>query len=75
MFDWGAAQEIVLWVVGGVLLILFILQQGFTIGTTDSERIFPAQFLRHRLIWILFALMCAAATCVFVSRSVSLFCR
>ncbi|KAJ5177213.1 uncharacterized protein N7482_003090 [Penicillium canariense] len=66
MFSWGAAKEIALWVVGGLLLILFILQQIFTIGTTDLERIFPVQFLRHPLMWILFSLMCAASTCVFV---------
>lgn len=67
LYDWGAGQEIALWVVGGVLLLLFALQQRFTIGTTDTERIFPADFLRQPLMWLLFALMCSASTCVFVS--------
>ncbi|KAJ5664907.1 uncharacterized protein N7477_007355 [Penicillium maclennaniae] len=66
LFDWAAGQEITLWVVGGVLLLLFVLQQRFTIGTTDTERIFPADFLRQPLMWLLFALMCSASTCVFV---------
>lgn len=68
LFDWAAGQEIALWVVGGVLLLLFALQQRFTIGTTDAERIFPADFLRQPLMWLLFALMCSASTCVFVSN-------
>jgi hypothetical protein len=68
LFDWAAGQEIALWVVGGVLLLLFALQQRFTIGTTDTERIFPADFLRQPLMWLLFALMCSASTCVFVSE-------
>lgn len=67
LYDWGTGQEIALWVVGGVLLLLFALQQRFTIGTTDTERIFPADFLRQPLMWLLFALMCSASTCVFVS--------
>ena len=68
LFDWNAPQEIVLWVVGGALLLAFILQQRFAIGTTDNERIFPADLLRSPLMWILFALMCCASTCVFVSK-------
>lgn len=68
LFNWAAGQEIALWVVGGLLLLLFALQQRFTIGTTDTERIFPADFLRQPLMWLLFALMCSASTCVFVSE-------
>ncbi|KAJ5586729.1 uncharacterized protein N7459_002494 [Penicillium hispanicum] len=66
LYDWNARQEIALWAVGGVLLLVFVLQQRFTVGTTDTERIFPADLLRFPLMWILFALMCAASTCVFV---------
>lgn len=68
LYDWSAGQEIALWVVGGFLLLAFALQQRFTIGTTDVERIFPADLLRFPLMWLLFALMSAASTCVFVSR-------
>lgn len=67
LYDWGAGQEIALWVVGGVLLLVYVLQQRLTIGTTDTERIFPADFLRFPLMWLHFALLCAASTCVFLS--------
>jgi len=67
LFAWGAGREIALWVVGGVMLLLFGLQQAFKIGTTSQERIFPGDLLRMPIMWLLFALMCAASTCVFVS--------
>lgn len=67
IFAWDSGREIALWVVGGVVLLLFVLQQAFTVGTTDTERVFPADFLRMPLMWLLFCLMCCAATCVFVS--------
>lgn len=67
IFAWDSDREIALWVVGGVILLLFVVQQAFTVGTTDTERVFPPDFLRMPLMWLLFCLMCCAATCVFVS--------
>ncbi|KAJ5536079.1 major facilitator superfamily transporter [Penicillium frequentans] len=66
LFAWAAGREIALWVVGGVMLLLFGLQQAFKIGTTTQERIFPGDLLRMPIMWLLFALMCAASTCVFI---------
>ncbi|KAJ5947957.1 major facilitator superfamily transporter [Penicillium verhagenii] len=66
LYSWGAGQEIALWVVAGVLLLVFSLQQLFWIGTSRHERIFPADFLRAPIMWLLFVLMCCAATCVFI---------
>ncbi|KAF2195913.1 MFS general substrate transporter [Zopfia rhizophila CBS 207.26] len=66
MYDWDDGRQIALWTVGGALLLVFGLQQAFAVGTTFEQRIFPADFLRMRVMWILFALMNAAATCVFV---------
>lgn len=66
VYDWADGREIALWVVGGVLLLFFGIQQAFAIGTTYKRRIFPADFLRKRIMWILYILMSAAATCVFV---------
>ncbi|OQE23756.1 hypothetical protein PENSTE_c008G04708 [Penicillium steckii] len=66
LFAWGSGREIALWVVGGVILLLFIVQQAFHIGTTYAERVFSADFLRKPLMWLLFTLMACAGTCVFV---------
>ncbi|KAJ5398185.1 hypothetical protein N7509_006298 [Penicillium cosmopolitanum] len=66
IFAWDSGREIALWVVGGVVLLLFILQQAFSVGTTETERVFPADFLNMPLMWLLFCLMSCAATCVFV---------
>ncbi len=73
LYDWGDGRQITLWVVGGALLLLFGVQQKFGIGTNKVWRIFPADFLRMPIMWILFALMNAAATCVFVSHPCALF--
>ena len=69
LYAWNDGREIALWAVGGVLLLLFAVQQAFAIGTTIEKRIFPADFLRMKIMWILFALMNAAATCVFVCNA------
>ncbi|KAH8585515.1 major facilitator superfamily domain-containing protein [Bisporella sp. PMI_857] len=66
LYAWNDGREIALWTVGGVLLLVFALQQRFIIGTTIKERIFPADFLKMKIMWLLFALMNAAATCVFI---------
>ncbi|KAF4635653.1 hypothetical protein G7Y89_g2452 [Cudoniella acicularis] len=68
LYAWNDGREIALWTVGGFLLLLFGLQQAFKIGTTFEQRIFPADFLRMKIMWVLFALMNAAATCVFFVR-------
>lgn len=66
MFDWMGGSFGLLF--GGLmLLILFMMQQLDSCGTTSNERIFPCHLL-NRWMFILFLLMSAAATCVFVSR-------
>jgi hypothetical protein len=69
LYNWNDGREVALWTVGGVLLLLFALQQRFKIGTNFKERIFPADFLTMKIMWLLFALMNAAATCVFVCNA------
>lgn len=71
LYSWSAGQEIALWTVGGILLVGFTLQQRFKIGTTERQRIFPADFLQKPIMWLLFTLMCAASTCVVVSDPLS----
>jgi hypothetical protein len=52
---WSSGPTIAVWVVWGVLLILFILQQTFFIFTNAEERLFPLHLLKSRalvLVWV-----------------------
>ena len=53
-YAWNSATVIALWAVTGVCLIAYILQQVFTIFTTEDNRIFPVHFLKSRTIVLLF---------------------
>lgn len=46
LYAWNSGQNIALFVVGGVLLMAFALQQRLAWLTTTSERIFPTHFLK-----------------------------
>ena len=50
----------------GAILVIFILTQYFVVFTTKESRIFPAQFLRHRSMLLLYFGTSAAATTLFV---------
>jgi hypothetical protein len=68
-YDWKEGLAYIPWIITALLGGLFITQQLFCIGTTPSERIVQCQFISQRLMLLLFTLMAAASTCVFVSRS------
>lgn len=53
-FAWNSTTSIVLWVVFGVCLIAFVLQQGLKVFTTDEHRIFPVHFLKSRILILLY---------------------
>jgi MFS family permease len=60
---WNDGAVIALFVVFGTLLLAFILQQAFAIGTTKHNRLFPAHLLASRS-QVLLAIATAAATAV-----------
>lgn len=66
-YDWKEGLAYVPWIITASSCGLFITQQLFCIGTTPSERIVQCQFIGQRLMLLLFTLMAAASTCVFVS--------
>ena len=66
LYDWNSGRIIGLFVVSGVLFILFGLQQTFAVFTTMDRRIFPVHFLRRRTLVLLFALTAAAITALMV---------
>ncbi|KAI9756580.1 MAG: hypothetical protein M1815_003296 [Lichina confinis] len=66
LYDWNSGRIIALFVVSGVLFIVFGLQQTFAVWTTMDRRIFPVHFLRRRTLVLLFALTAAAVTTLMV---------
>ncbi|OTA99736.1 hypothetical protein M426DRAFT_268835 [Hypoxylon sp. CI-4A] len=59
LYAWNSGQIIALFVLWGVLMIVFALQQVFSIFTTPANRIFPVHFLKNWNAVLLF--FCAAA--------------
>lgn len=63
IWAWDSAASIVTWVVFGLVLIAWAVQQVFCIFTTEEERAFPVHILaRYRLIPIWVASGCAGAS-------------
>ncbi|KAL8897231.1 MAG: hypothetical protein Q9192_002685 [Flavoplaca navasiana] len=60
LYTWQSGRIVSLFVVAGVLLIAFMLQQKFVIMTQPSSRIFPLDFLFNKEAVLLFVLGCAA---------------
>ncbi|KAI1075118.1 major facilitator superfamily domain-containing protein [Whalleya microplaca] len=59
VYAWNSGQTIALFVVAGVLLIAFAVQQSFVLFTSTPNRIFPVHFMRNWNAILLF--LCAAA--------------
>lgn len=66
LYDWNSGQIIALFVVSGVLFIIFGLQQSFTVLTTLANRLFPCHFLRNHNTIMLFACASAVNTAGFI---------
>ena len=53
-YAWNSGASIALWVVWGLTLVAYILQQYFAIFTTPDRRIFPGHFLKSRTMLLLY---------------------
>jgi hypothetical protein len=62
---WGDGRTIALFVVCGVMLLLFMAQQYFAVLTTPERRIFPIHFLKSRTMIILYACTACGSTAMF----------
>ena len=60
-WPWKSGQSIALWIIWGLFLICFIVQQGFSIFTTPDHRLFPVHFLRSRTMVLLYIATAATA--------------
>ncbi|KAI0798852.1 putative MFS drug efflux transporter [Xylaria sp. FL0064] len=65
VYAWSSAKIIALFVVFGVLTILFVLQQVFTVFTTVETRLFPLHFLKMPIMLSQAAVVVASATASF----------
>ncbi|KAF2138174.1 uncharacterized protein K452DRAFT_277993 [Aplosporella prunicola CBS 121167] len=66
LYSWDSGEIIALFVVAGVLWIAFGVQQGLTLFTTATERMFPVQFLKNKETILLFICATACNCAVFV---------
>lgn len=66
VYAWNSGRIIGLFVTSGICFTLFALQQAFTLLTTKDRRIFPVQFLKSKIMIILFAETSAASTTTFL---------
>ncbi|GIJ88158.1 hypothetical protein Asppvi_007075 [Aspergillus pseudoviridinutans] len=64
---WGSGQSIALFVVSGILFILFGIQQSFYILCNEQNRLFPIHFLKRRSLLLLFILNTSASSGLFIS--------
>ncbi|KAJ5174069.1 Major facilitator superfamily domain general substrate transporter [Penicillium coprophilum] len=67
LYPWDSGQTIALFVVSGVLWIIFGLQQGFNIATTVERRILPIHLFTQKEPILLFICCAAVGTVSYVS--------
>ncbi|TEA21332.1 Efflux pump patC [Colletotrichum sidae] len=70
MYAWNSGSEIALFVVAGVLFVLFGIQQAYCIGTTKARRLFPVELIvskkYYRTIILMFFVTAAGGCAIFV---------
>ncbi|EAW13722.1 putative MFS drug efflux transporter [Aspergillus clavatus NRRL 1] len=64
---WDSARSIALFVVAGVLFIIFGVQQTFYIFCNEQNRLFPIHFFKRRSLVLLFILNTCASSGLFIS--------
>jgi hypothetical protein len=58
---WNTAGPIALWVLFGLSLTSYVLQQSFSVFTTPERRLFPVQFTRSRTLMLMYFTTAASA--------------
>ncbi|KAJ8065326.1 hypothetical protein OCU04_006016 [Sclerotinia nivalis] len=66
VYTWNSGRIIGLFISAGVLLLLFVIQQAWAIGTTKSRRLFPVHFLRSPILVMMFFTTASASCAIFV---------
>ena len=67
LYDWNSGSIIALFVISGVLFIVFALQQIFTVLTTEDERVFPVHLVRRKEPVLLFIAGSSAGAAIYIA--------
>lgn len=65
-WSWSDGRTITMFVVLGAILIAFVGTQHFAILTTKANRLFPGDFLRSKILVLLYVSQACAATTLFL---------
>lgn len=63
---WNTAGPITLWVLFGLSVTSYVLQQSFAIFTTPERRLFPVHFIRSRTLMLMYLSTAASASAMAV---------
>ena len=66
LYAWDSGSIIGLFTTAGVLFLVFLSQQFWTIGTTASQRLFPVEFLKSPIMVMMFLVTACASVAIFV---------
>ncbi|KAK2796117.1 hypothetical protein FQN52_000092 [Onygenales sp. PD_12] len=66
-WPWNNGRTIATFIIFGVILVAFVLQQYFAVFTTPAQRIFPGHLLRDRTQVLLYIVTAAGITALFVT--------
>ncbi|KAK1976355.1 major facilitator superfamily domain-containing protein [Colletotrichum cereale] len=70
MYEWNSGPEIALFVVAGVLFIVFGVQQAYCIATTKERRIFPVELISshkyYRTTILMFCVTASGGCAIFI---------
>ncbi|KAL8748076.1 MAG: hypothetical protein Q9190_000104 [Brigantiaea leucoxantha] len=66
LYDWNSGSTIALFVVSGILFIVFALQQIFTIYTTEDDRVFPVHLVLRKEPVLLFVAGSSGGAAIYI---------
>lgn len=67
LYEWNSGSIIALFVVSGVLFIIFALQQIFTVLTTEDNRVFPVHLVRRKEPVLLFITGSSGGAAIYIA--------
>ena len=73
VFSWRSASEITLWVIAGVLFLVFILTQTFNPLVDVEYKLYPTTFLRHPVMVMLQTAIFMSSASLLVSHIICFF--